>query len=373
MNFVKSNKIFFLLIALFGINFVTLQFVSCNSSSEIESTISLINKENQSIRNLHEEVLLYEGLEEEILLAKEDLLNLSRIEKTQNRFWDSLLNKDDNLFINFKDKSSESINADLTKLYSNLRNLCTSKNVLFPAKNGSSNSFSPFGSSEEDTEKKFGFGLQSYDGFWPSFSKEEAKLLGVQSIIISRIVEYLANSTDEKYSITLNKMTRESVGKEDILHIADDKIDLISEENLIRNSVPIKSFAFSISFKSHTSHARSFINQLRPPFLIRDLKVERSVGTDYNTQSDETVDPFGDASKNLSQPLPIVSDVESTFYLTIEYVYMIDRDFGSFIKANSNSFKSGFDQETMNTLLETSGHSKLTSNLQKIFDNRENN
>ena len=326
---------------LFGVNFVTLQFVSCNSSSEIESTISLINKENQSIRNLHEEVLLYEGLEEEILLAKEDLLNLSRIEKTQNRFWDSLLNKDDNLFINFKDKSSESINADLTKLYSNLRNLYFQE-CFVSCENGSSNSFSPFGSSEEDTEKKFGFGLQSYDGFWPSFSKDEAKLLGVQSIIISRIVEYLANSTDEKYSITLNKMTRESVGKEDILHIADDKLDLISEEKLIRNSVPIKSFAFSISFKSHTSHARSFINQLRPPFLIRDLKVERSVGTDYNTQSAETVDPFGDASKDLSQPLPIVSNVESTFYLIIEYVYMIERDFESFIKANSSSFKSRF-------------------------------
>ena len=62
---------------------------------------------------------------------------------------------------------------------------------------------------------KYGFGLSSYDGFWPSFSKQEAKLLGVQGKIIALMIEYLANSSNEKYSITLVQIQRESVGSED--------------------------------------------------------------------------------------------------------------------------------------------------------------
>ena len=66
------------------------------------------------------------------------------------------------------------------------------------------------------------FGLSSYDGFWPSFSKQEAKLLGAQSKIISMMIEYLANSSDEKYGITLVQIQRESAGSEDSNHIGDD-------------------------------------------------------------------------------------------------------------------------------------------------------
>lgn len=372
MNFIKSNKTFIILLLLFFINFASLQFVSCNSSNEIDSVIDSINREFQSVNKLKEEILLYDGLEEEMNTAREDLIKLSRIERSQNRLWESLLNREENLFLDFKDKSSESINADLTKLYSKMRNICESNNILL--ENNNKNTFNTFGSDDIVPAKKFGFGLQSYDGFWPSFSKDEAKLLGVQSKIISTIVDFLSSSSDDKYSITLNKISREPVGKVDMQHIENDNINLKSDNKLMRNSIPIKSFAFGISFKSHTSHARSFINQLRPPFLIRDLRVNRTVNQEFSGQTTGRTSPFGDESEdNSQQPLPIVSNVDSTFYLLIEYIYMIDRDFESFITENYEDINTDVDLEILKTLLELSGHSNLESKLEKILKNRENN
>ena len=87
-------------------------------------------------------------------------------------------------------------------------------------------------------------------------------MLGIQSKIIASIVEFLAESSDSKHKITLMEILRESVGKEDSQHIASDILPVMQTRNkLIRFNDGIKSFAFLIKFKSHTSHARSFINQ----------------------------------------------------------------------------------------------------------------
>ena len=372
MNFLKTNKLFAIFLGIFFCNFIFLQFISCNSTDEIDSILSSISKDSKSIDNLKDELLLYDGLEKEMEFAIDDLEKLSSIEKNQNRFWTNILNTEENIYTNFKDKSSESINADLTKLYSNLRKLCTGNNILFDQPN--SDTFDNFGGTNSEPEKKFGFGLMSYDGFWPSFSKSEAKLLGVQSEIISSLIEFLSNSSDEKYSITLNKITREPVGAEDSQHISEDKLSVTRlDSKLIRSNLPVSSFAFTISFKSHTSHARTFINQLRPPFLIRDLKVERPVSPNLTNSTSLTASPFSEEQEETEKQLPIVNDVESTFFLLIEYVYKIDRDFETFILENFKGMGSDLDQDVLTTLFESSGHSKSLSKLQKVLKKRENN
>lgn len=365
MNFFKANKTFSILIALSISIFSTLQFISCSATDNIESALNLIAKESSSIINLKEELLLYDGLDNEVIESKNDLIQLSKIEKTQNRFWQNIINSDENIFLNSKDKSSESINADLTRLYSSLRELCKSNNIRF-TQTVSNNNISNFGEPSTVEEVKYGFGLSSYDGFWPSFSKQEAKLLGAQSKIISMMIEYLANSSDEKYGITLVQINRESAGSEDSNHIGDD---LLSSQNyeskLTRYEDMIRSFAFTISFQSHTSHARSFINQLRAPFLVRDIKVNRSTITDETSSSTGLESPFGEIEQKNSQHLPIVKDVKSTFSLLVEYIYEIDRDFETFVLENIKSFD--VNEDVLKLFLEETGNSKFLPKIQKIL------
>lgn len=365
MNFLKANKTFSILIILFICIFSILQFISCSATGDIETALNLISKESSSIINLEEELLLYDGLENEVIESKNDLIQLSKIEKTQSRFWQSIINPDENIFLNFNDKSSESINADLTRLYSSLRDLCSSNNIIFKQAT-LSNSITNFGDPTTVDEEKYGFGLSSYDGFWPSFSKQEAKLLGVQSKIIATMVEYLANSSDEKYAITLVQIQRESAGSVDSNHIGDDELSSQNyESNLIRYEDKIGSFAFTVSFQSHTSHARSFINQLRTPFLVRDIKVNRSTISNESILAPGFASPFGEEEQKKSLQLPIVKDVKSTFTLLIEYIYEIDRDFENFILENIKSFD--IDEDVLKLFLEETGNSKLLSKIQKNF------
>ena len=365
MNFLKANKTFSILIVLFICIFSILQFISCSATGDIETALNLISKESSSIINLEEELLLYDGLENEVIESKNDLIQLSKIEKTQSRFWQSIINPDENIFLNFNDKSSESINADLTRLYSSLRDLCSSNNITFKQAT-LSNSITNFGDPTTVDEEKYGFGLSSYDGFWHSFSKQEAKLLGVQSKIIATMVEYLANSSDEKYAITLVQIQRESAGSVDSNHIGDDELSSQNyESNLIRYEDKIGSFAFTVSFQSHTSHARSFINQLRTPFLVRDIKVNRSTISNESILAPGFASPFGEEEQKKSLQLPIVKDVKSTFTLLIEYIYEIDRDFENFILQNIKSFD--IDEDVLKLFLEETGNSKLLSKIQKNF------
>ena len=81
MNFFKANKTFFILIALFISIFSTLQFISCSATDNIESALNLIAKESTSIINLKEELLLYDGLDNEVIESKNDLIQLSKTEK----------------------------------------------------------------------------------------------------------------------------------------------------------------------------------------------------------------------------------------------------------------------------------------------------
>ena len=365
MNFFKANKTFSVLLLLFIFIFSTLQFLSCSATGDIETALNLISKESSSIINLEEELLLYDGLDNEVIESKNDLIKLSKIEKTQNRFWQSIIKPDENIFLNSKDQSSESINADLTRLYSSLREICKSNNITFK-QNALSNGISNFGESTTVDEVKYGFGLTSYDGFWPSFSKQEAKLLGVQSRIISTMIEYLANSSDEKYAITLIQINREPAGSEDSNHIGDDKLSSQNyESKLIRYEDKISSFAFTISFQSHTSHARSFINQLRAPFLVRDIKANRSTISNETVLSPDFESPFAEEEQKNSLQLPIVKDVKSTFTLLIEYIYEIDRDFENFVLENIKSFD--IDEDVLKIFLEETGNSKLLSKIQRNF------
>ena len=367
MKFIKQNKFFFTAIVLFLIIFSCLQIVSCNSGENLETIISSIRSEKRQAEVLQEELMLYQGLNQESKKAAEDMLVLATTEKDQHRFWNNILNSSQNIYSTWKKKSPEAINADLTRLYSNLREVCKTQNIHF--EQDETNNINPFGNNNQNESKKYGFGLSSYDGFWPSFSKDEAKLLGIQSKIITSLIEFLSESSNSEHKINLIKISRESVGSEDSQHIADDILSIPDLANkLARFTGGIKSFAFLIKFKSHTSHARSFINQLRPPFLLRDLTVNRSETSPVSNSNQSVPNPFSNDTQNTGTPLPIVQNVESVFTLLIEYVYFIERDFETFL-VNSLK-KEKINEEVLDKFLESSGNSQFRSKINKILTSR---
>jgi len=368
MSFLKQNRIFFSVLLLCLTVFSSLQIISCNSAENLESIISSINKETQRARSLQEELLLFEGLDEDSKASVVDLEIMAEAEKNQQRFWNNILNSSQNIFLTWKTKSPESINADITRLYSHLHDICKTNNIYFQQDETKNENI--FGINNQNEEKQYGFGLSSYDGFWPNFSKSEAQLLGRQSKIITNLVDFLTESSNSDHKILLIQILRESVGKEDSQHIGND---LLSTQNirdkLVRFEGGIKTFAFQIKFKSHTSHARSFINQLIPPFLLRDLIVNRSEESTFSNSGQSAPNPFSAEKEVREQSLPIVQNVESTFTLLVEYVYQIDRDFELFM---ANALKGGkVDKATLAKFLESSGNSKIRSKIEKKITNRE--
>ena len=369
MNFFKQNKFFFATLVICLTVFCCLQLVSCNSAESVKLAIDSISKEIQHKNALEEDLMLFHGVEEETQNAIQELAILSEMEKDQHRFWKTILNPTQNIYLNWKQKSPESINADITRLYDRLHDICRKNNISF--QEDEKNQLNNFGSKSENLGKKYGFGLSSYDGFWPSFSKSESQLLGIQGKIIESLIEFLIESSDSEHQIVLLQLLRESVGKEDSQHIgADLFIPQNLQRKLVRFPGGIKTYVFKIKFKSHTSHARSFINQLRPPFLLRDLVVNRSDDSDVSFSSQLSPSPFSDPVESQFQSLPIVQNVESIFTLVVEYVYGIDHDIEPFIAQSLRGVK--VNEEALSQFLELSGNAKIRTKIDKILSKSEN-
>ena len=130
------------------------------------------------------------------------------------------------------DKTPESVNADITRLFTTLRFPLH----CFRGRTSSESSNSPtigFGNPNKMPENNYGFGFSAYDGFWPSFSKEEAKSIGVQAKIIKELVEFITQSAGESKGLSIIEILRESAGTVDQSHIEDDQFVVGSETQLL--------------------------------------------------------------------------------------------------------------------------------------------
>ena len=170
MKFIRSNKLFFISLVTSLTLFAALQFVSCNSSSNIDIIVSEIEKKERLINELTNEISIFNGLSEDFQKAKDNLIELAEVEKSQQRFWSNIVVNTENIYSNWSRKSSAGINADITRLFTTLRNLCSSNNIS--VESDSQNNINSFTPVPKEKSKKYGFGLSSYDGFWPSFLKK---------------------------------------------------------------------------------------------------------------------------------------------------------------------------------------------------------
>ena len=260
----------------------------------------------------------------DLKIAEGEWERWSELGKRNILFWNEFLNAANNLHISHTSKSSSAISTDINKLLSSLNRSCKGKNVKFDIQNQPENSFL---TTTDQVVESFGFGFKSYDGFWPSFDKEEANTIYIQSKIIKEIVQYYLSSFDSE-STNLISIKRESAGSTDSLHIHDDLIYPNSELSSLRSSNLLKSYLFEISFSGKTKNCRTFINQLLPPFSLRTLQVKRKTSNIEQLQNNF----FESTSSNSdSDILPIIRDISSIFTLEIEYVYDVSKDLSSWL------------------------------------------
>lgn len=362
MNYIKNNLIFLSLLLTTLIIFIVVLIFSFSYSSQSEQLLKKISQSQNSIDQSRNKILPFIGLDYELENARSDLEKLASIERDQNRLWNSILARENNIALNWEPEDTDEINEDLILQYTYLRKLCRDKNIILPG-SPSSNTASPFPQNNLTNTTEFGFGFESYDGNWPNFQPEEAQKLGMQMAIIKQIVEYLSKSASNDHSLRLVRILRESVGTEDDSNIRDDKL-IIDEfkHKLLKPQRIVESMCFEITFVGITSHARTFMNQLAPPYLLRDFAADRDT-TNFSTTSYPVTPNLISPDPGLQEnsELPIVKDVRSKYTFLIEYVTNLDRDHDKFFK--STMTQKSLDIEVMKDFLEKSGHSKMIEQL----------
>ena len=354
--------VFLILSGVFGLLFLTLLIFSFFLSGSKDEKQNKINEVREEITNLHNQMLPYVGLEHDLKLAVADLDELASIERAQNRLWKTVLAPETNIAINWKPKSEELINSTLIRQFTRLGSLCREKNVALPG-NRDTGSQSPFGEQPEEEANKFGFGMTAYDGNWPNFSNKEAQSLGIQIEIIKELVGYVCETVTDEHPAELVHLTRESVGSTDELNIGPDRVDLSAVKDLLLKShVEVESQCFEVCFIGHTSHARTFLNSLRPPYFLRNLIVERE-STTTNFAATPSFGPDlsnGNAVTDESE-VPVVENVRSKFTFLIEYVTSVNRNPDEFFRNTVR--KDNFDEELLGEFLLKAGHEKLFKTL----------
>ena len=185
------------------------------------------------------------------------------------------------------------------------------------------------------------FGFSKYDGQWPSFEIEEAREIYKQKQIIKQLLDILVTVKGNypKQPLELLSVKREPVGREDSKK--KDRETLTVDESLgnalVKRADKIDTYVFRLELLGRTTTLRDFIADMEPPFIVSDLKVHRAEGGikeimpfEDNPQPFE----FEPALPAMASRDPIISDVNSRFVLTIEYLMAIHATPEQFLKAH---------------------------------------
>ena len=333
-GFLLVNLFALLILILFTIYLFTLK-------SEVENLYDQTERQKEDLVEIKTKLFLENSLEGDLTLAtSENKILLDRFKSNKN-FWEHFLNPLDNVYLTHTPQSASGVNAYLNRLLPNLKNRCITNGVK-PITNNTA----VFGD-DPTKSKEFGFGFSAYSGYWPSFDKSEASLVEIQAKIVNQIIDALVSSTVDEQLLELEFIKREAVGITDKKYIASDLVGNISNQLLLRSSPLLESYRFQLSFVGRTENARSFINQIRPPFSVRKIEAIRT--TNYNGNPNEDFNSLSTSDVGASDILPIIRDIKTRFIIDLEYVYKIlyqHTDFikwGGFSSANNNSLQEILD------------------------------
>ena len=310
--------------------------------NELENLYEKTEKQLEDLVEIKTKLFLENSLEGDLALAtSENKILLDRF-KTHTNYWEHFLNPLDNVYLTHSPQSASGVNAFLNRLLPNLKNRCITNGVKPIA-----NNTAVFGD-EAARNKEFGFGFSAYSGYWPSFDKTEASLIEIQAKIVNQIIDALASSTMDGQLLELEFIKREAAGVTDKKYIASDLVGNISNQLLLRSSPLLESFRFQLSFVGRTENARSFINQLRPPFSVRKIEAIRT--TNYNENTIDDFNSLSTADNGASDILPIIRDIKTRFIIDLEYVYGILYQHSDFVKwGGFSSTRTDSFQEIIDT------------------------
>ena len=326
----KSSLYLFLFPVIILSIFIVIGLVKSNDTNEL--SIKLL-KQQDALAKTRSDQQLEDFFSSDLQTGLEEWESWSMLAKRSMNFWNDYLNSVENLHINHEMKSSSAISTEINKLISYLNRVSKNKNVSF-SNTQASNSI--LFNQDTTSDKSFGFGISAYDGFWPSFNKIEANTICIQSNIIKELSEYLFDSFSGE-PFTLISIKRESAGEIDASHIKEDLYSSENSTSLLRRKGLIESYLFEISFSGKTSHCRSFINQLRPPYSLRKLEVSRKEKNSFQTD-----DSFFASSNNKSaaEILPIIRDISSNYTLEIEYIFKVPKNFKHWLSRELDDIKN---------------------------------
>ena len=376
-SLIKQNFLIILSSLSFITIFIALFYYLSTLKKQGEELKISINNLGESINDSKLSISGLSHLNGDLKLAKIDLETLADTEKTLNNFWNSTLNERENISLNWKKKSAESVNASLTRMFSRWRQNCRKSNVQMPSNENFGTNAGFLDESTTPPSDNYSFAFSSYDGSWPSFSAEEAQQVGIQIDIINEIVNALCYSTDGNHSVSVVSIKRENAGQIDNRNIGVDKLKVNDiSPLLLRQNKGITSYAFEIVLQCQTYSIRRFLNLLRPPFMIRMLSLTPFEENDGFTNSGftETPNPFSTEpssvpNSNNDQFLPIVSQVDSKVTIVVEYVTSIDKSISN-LHQNKNIW-SGANPDLYMDWLKKSGNVHLVEVAQELFDSND--
>jgi len=322
--------------------FLVLLLFSFSFQDRVQEKLKTLEKLDKDIIETDANLEIENLFANDLSLATEDFEDITRRVIAQKKFWNEFVNPDLNIVTNHGIKSSSGVNTEINKLLSFLNRTFDSRKVKLGFSNLSeTNFFTP----QNQQPKRYGFGFTAYDGFWPSFEKQEANDLLKQAKIIKEMCEFLLDSFDANENFNLITIKRETAGSEDNKHIGDNLYAKNSDTHLLRESGLVQSYVFEISFTGKTQNCRSFINQLRPPYTLRSLKAYRNVLLDVENRQDSFEEP---SPSNETDILPIIRDITSTFTVVVEYVFAGPVDINNQIQ---NDLTKSFDEDEVSEIL----------------------
>lgn len=370
-SFFKQNLLYILLFFGASTIFIVLLTLSLSYSEATEELISDIKSLHAEKDDLTTNISSFGHIEIDHVASSSDLSKLASKEKDLLNFLNYLVNAKENVSSKWDSKSAESVNASLTRLFSRLRKKCKDSNIILPSDLSQVSDSSPFSSSGTGSkDSAFGFSFSAYDGFWPSFSANEARQIGVQSEIVKSLVDAITLSSDGNHSIEILSLQRENVGDIDKANIGLDLIDLSGLETILLRQVDgVESYVFRITVKIQTFSLRKFINKLRPPFLLREVSISPVEDTATSSSSADNsfeLDPFNTDPVKEEKFIPIVSKVDSKVDIVVEYIVDADRN----LKNIYENLKSSSDSHSEICIqwLEKSGNKILADKAKKFLD-----
>ena len=341
-TFLKQNLGFFSLLGFFATAFLTMLFYSCGLEEDLAQANVKVESTQTALQDALSRQATYNDVAENLEAAREDTEMLAKARKSTMAMLMEIL--DGNGLLSGADrKSSQDVNSDLQRFIRLYRDTLPRKGIKIKGGGTGADAAADFPSGSSNRES---FGFSKYDGQWPSFEADEAREIFKQKQIIKRILDLLvaAKGKNPSQPLELLGVKRELVGEKDNQQKDSESLMVENQKKgaLAKRAKKIETYVFRLEILCRTTTLRDFVTQMEPPFIVSDLEVRRAKGGLENLSIIESAPlPFEIKPEASSpSPLPIISDVDSRFVITIEYLTAIHADPEQFFKAHYYSEKS---------------------------------